>query len=102
MSEKAPGFEEYTPSRLEWLTILLNSMIPYINTMLGEPIEYLYVPEDDGKTILLLIRHYADLSPETLKGVEDNGKQFAMGIAKNYKWDSWLKIKTEFNPIEKK
>ena len=25
MSERAPGFEEYSPSRLEWFAVLLNS-----------------------------------------------------------------------------
>ena len=32
MSERVPGFEEYTPSRLEWLVVMLNSLIPYVNT----------------------------------------------------------------------
>ena len=31
MSEKAPGFEEYTPSRLEWLAVMLNSHIPFLS-----------------------------------------------------------------------
>ena len=26
MSERAPGFEEYSPSRLEWFAVLLNSL----------------------------------------------------------------------------
>ena len=29
MSEKPPGFEEYTPSRLEWLVVILNSYVHY-------------------------------------------------------------------------
>ena len=102
MSEKAQGFEEYTPSRLEWLTVQLNSMIHYINTMPGERIEYLYVPEDDGKTILLRIRHHSDLPPEDLKDFENSGKKFAMEMAQTYKWDSWIEIQTHFDPIKKK
>ena len=27
MSEKVQGFEEYTPSRLEWFVVMLNSMV---------------------------------------------------------------------------
>lgn len=28
MAERAPGFENYIPSRLEWLTVMLNSLEP--------------------------------------------------------------------------
>ena len=28
MSEKAPGFEDYTPSRLEWLVVILKFTYP--------------------------------------------------------------------------
>ena len=28
MSEKAPGFEKYTPTRLDWLAVQLNSILP--------------------------------------------------------------------------
>lgn len=101
MSEKVPGFEEYTPSRIEWLVVMLNSYIQYIN-IFGDHFNYLYVTGDDGKTIVLMIRHPNDASPEHLKEAENLGKAFARDIAKKYKWDSWLEIKTDFNPVEKK
>ena len=28
MAERAQGFEEYTPNRLEWLAVTLNSILP--------------------------------------------------------------------------
>ena len=102
MSEKTPGFEDYTPSRLEWLVVMLNSYIHYINTIPGGHCEYLYVTGDDGKTVILMIRHDNDESPEHLKRFEDLGKNFAIDMAKKYKWDSWLEIQTEFKPIERK
>lgn len=52
MSEKAPGFEAYTPSRLEWLTTLLNSFVQFTNSRLGSSVNYLYLPQNDGKTIV--------------------------------------------------
>ena len=36
MSEKIQGFEGYTPSRLEWLVVMLNSMVNYVNVPPGE------------------------------------------------------------------
>lgn len=101
MSEKAPGFEDYTPSRLEWLVVMLNSLAQYLNTLPGERIEFAYIPGEDGKTIILRIRYHSDLPPEVLKTIEDSAKTFAMSIAQNYKWDSWIKIKTQWDPIEK-
>ena len=101
MSERPPGFEEYTPSRLEWLVVMLNSYVHYINTMSGECAEYLYTLGDDGKTIILRVRHYADLNPEAVKKFAENAKEFAMDIAETYKWDSWINIQTEFTPIDR-
>lgn len=101
MSERAPGFEDYTPSRLEWLVVMLNSFIQHVNSSIGDCANYVYTPGEDGKTIVLLIRHYNDLKPEVAENLEDTGKTFAIEIAKNYKWDSWIKIETEWDPIEK-
>ena len=101
MSEKSPGFEEYTPSRLEWLVVMLNSYIHYINATPGDRFDFLYVTEDDGKTITLMIRHYNDVPPERLKRIEDHGKQFAMDMAKSYQWDAWLEIQTQVRAIER-
>ena len=102
MSEKAPGFEDYTPSRLEWLVVMLNSLIQHVNSMHSDNVDYAYVPGEDGKTIILRIRYYTDLKPEDVKALEDVAKTFAMSIAQNYKWDSWIEIKTQWDPIERR
>ncbi len=102
MSEKIQGFEEYTPSRLEWLVVMLNSMVNYVNVTPGESSAvYAYILGRDRNTIVMHMKYFADLPPELVKGYEENGKKLAMTIAKNYKWDSWLEIQTEFEPIEK-
>ena len=97
MSEKAQGFEEYTPSRLEWLVTVLNSIIHYIN---DDQIEFIFRFGNDGNTIVMRMTHPADLSPEKVKENADIGKDFAMDLAKNYRWDSWLKIQVEFDPTD--
>ena len=60
MSEKAQGFEEYTPSRLEWLIVMLNSYVHYINTIPDDPFDYLYTLGSDGNTIVMHMRYYTD------------------------------------------
>ena len=102
MSEKAQGFEEYTPSRLEWLIVMLNSMASYVNVSPGgSRVVYAYLLSRDGNTIVMHMKYFADLPPEVVKGLEDQGKRLAIAVAKNYKWDSWLEIQTQFEPIDR-
>ena len=102
MSEKAQGFEEYTPSRLEWLVVMLNSMVSYVSVSPGRSsVAYAYLLGDDGNTIVMHMKYFADLPPEVVKQLEDEGEKLAIGIAKSYKWDSWLEIQTQFEPIDR-
>ena len=101
MSEKAQGFEEYTPSRLEWLVVMLNSYVSYINIIPGELIHYVYILGSDENTIVMRMRHYADISLKERTEWEDIGKSFAQSVVETYKWDSWINIKTEFDPIDR-
>ena len=102
MSEKIQGFEEYTPSRLEWLVVMLNSMVSYVNVSLGgSNVVYAYPLGRHGNTIVMHMKYFADFPPEVVKQFEDQGKRFAITLAKNYKWDSWLEIQTQFEPIDR-
>ena len=53
MSEKLQGFEEYTPSRLEWLVVMLNSMVNYMNVSPeGSGAVYAYILGRGRNTII--------------------------------------------------
>ena len=101
MSEKPQGFDEYTPSRLEWLVVMLNSLMPYVNAAPDEPIVYAFTPDSDGNTIVMHIRHFADMPSEHVKQIETTRRTFAHDLAKSYKWDSWINIQTQLTPIER-
>ena len=102
MSEKLQGFEEYTPSRLEWLVVMLNSMVNYLNVSPeGSSAVYAYILGRDRNTIVMHMKHFDDLPSELVKRFEENGKKLAITIAKNYKWDSWLEIQTQLEPINR-
>ena len=100
MSEKAPGFEEYTPSRLEWLTTLLNSIIQFINSS-ESSISYLYLPEGDGKTIVLFVKYPSNMDQEQVELATNRVNELATNMARSYKWESWLNIEVRFDPIDK-
>ena len=88
MSEKAPGFEEYSPSRLEWFAVLLNSFMQFIDPQ----IETVFIPENDGKTILLHMRYEKDINAHVLEKHTERTKTYAQDMAKRYGWDSWIEI----------
>lgn len=91
MSETAPGFAEYTPSRLEWLAVLLNSFLPYIT--FGESgYEIIFVPGNDGKTLILRLAHPADADREKIDHFINRARKFATEMASVYNWDSWIEF----------
>lgn len=90
-----------TRSHLEWLVVMLNSHVQYVNTT-DERVDYLYTLGGDGNTIIMQMRHDTDLHPEIVKGLVDVGENLAMTLAKRYKWDSWINIQTELNPIDRR
>lgn len=97
MSERSPGFEGYTPSRLEWLALMLNSHLQYIDIPLVEntKINRVYIPKNDGKTIKLIVSYPKDVNSELLEEVISNMVEYTKGVAKIYKWDSWVKVEVE-------
>ncbi len=97
MAERAPGFENYTPSRLEWLAVLLNSLLPYIYT--DEEINKVYVPKDDGKTIVLMVRYPKDLDSKIVEEHIEHMKEHIKELAAINKWDSWLEIEVIQSPV---
>ena len=78
MSERAPGFEEYSPSRLEWFAVLLNSLIQFKNTQ----IDTVFIPENDGKTILLYMQYKKDINSQVLEKHTENVKILAQAHGK--------------------
>ena len=102
MPEDLQGFEKYTPSRLEWLVVMLNSMVHYLNVdLVEEGAVYAYTLGRDKNTITMHIKYFADMPSEFVKKFEDNGKDLAFTIAKAYNWNTWINIQTELNPIDR-
>lgn len=95
MSEKAPGFEKYTPNRLDWLTLVLNA-----NFQQDGPCRLYYTAGIDGKSISVVIRHYARVDKELINGSVTMAKQAVSMYAKNYGWDSWLEVKVDIEELK--
>ncbi len=98
MSERSPGFEDYIPSRLEWLTVMLNSLSPYMDTLLKGKISRLYLPKNDGKTLLLMVSYPKDIESSELEDIIKRMVEYAKTIAEINNWSSWLEIEVERHP----
>ena len=95
------GEQPYTPSRLDWLTVKLNSLYPYQNlSVVGFYISY-HPDPDHENTIKILCTYFQDRADRNLMNVSIQGaRDLAMHHAKNYGWDSWIKIKESIKPSQ--
>ena len=99
MSERAPGFEDYIPSRLEWLAMVLNSLHPYINIKFSnKQISVVFLPKDDGKTLVLMVRYPEGTDSKLIQEYIQTAEKYVRNLAKVHKWDSWVEIEVEHDP----
>ena len=99
MSERAPGFEDYIPSRLEWLAFILNSYAHYLDAPFEGTFERMYTPKEDGRTLVLWISYPKDTNKDLLEEYIESVTNYVREYAAIYKWDSWLKIEVKHDPV---
>ena len=97
MSEKTPGLEEYKPSRLEWLEVRLNSILPLPNR---HGINSFFLSGDNGRTLMLAVSYQPGVPKEDLEEYIGRAKGLAQLFIQQYGWDSWVEVKTALNPRE--
>ena len=94
MSEEFPGSEEYTPTRLDWLAVQLNSMLlTHIQNTNFKPI---YFIGDSDKTITLIAHRRSNPNQEQIDDLINKIKSTVTSVAKIYEWDSWLEFEVRF------
>lgn len=96
MSEEAQGLEKYTPTRLQWLVVELNSLFqrmdfPGFNSF--------FIASEDGKSIIFAVRYDARLEKEVVDKLIDRSKDLILEVAKGHGWDSWVEVKTDITVI---
>ncbi|MDE0086200.1 MAG: hypothetical protein OXU23_10840 [Candidatus Poribacteria bacterium] len=91
MSDKAPGLEKYTPTRLDWLTVMLNAQFSYDNVV-SDRFTLSYLPGVDGKSLSVIVKHFADADKERMEERIDLAKKAVSAVSEMYNWDSWLEV----------
>ena len=94
MAKQALGSMEYKPTRLEWLVVIVNSMLANIK---DTNLTAYCFPGDKEETIKLHIHHDRRADKERVNKVEADIKQIILEVANMYDWDSWVNIETVFS-----
>jgi hypothetical protein len=88
---KRPGLAGYTPSRIEWLALAVNSIAHHRLT--GENPYTLDVIQADHETLLIHVRYYPTVNREAMNLDIDSTRKVIMIAAKSYGWDNWVKVR---------
>ncbi len=98
MPDNAPGLEKYTPTRLDWLTVMLNAQFSYDNAR-SDRFTLSYLPGEDGKSLSVIVRHFADADKERMDEKIDLAKKAVSAVSEMYDWDTWLEVKVDVEEL---
>ena len=85
-----PGMQPYTPTRLEWLVVVLNSRHRTEGT------DYrLFYNAQNPDTVKYVIFYTKDLTAEKLIEAEKLGEAYIKGTAQSFGWENWVKAEKD-------
>lgn len=95
MLDNSPGLEKFTPTRLDWLLVLLNARF-----QIEHPFRVYFKTGDDGRSIYVVASHSADVDKKLLEEWIHKAKDIVLDVAASYGWDSWLEVKVDIHKKE--
>ena len=91
--------ERYTPTRLEWLVLNIETKIPMLLSQLRRLKDFDTVDDirvffriKEPDTVVVVTRFVKDVPKDVVQLLEEEIKRETLEIAKYYGWDSWVKI----------
>jgi hypothetical protein len=94
--------ERYTPTRLEWLVLNVETKIPMLLSQLRRLKDlktvddirvFFRVKEPD--TVVVVTRYVKEVPKDVVKLLDEEIERQTLEIAKHYGWDSWVKIERD-------
>lgn len=86
-----PGLTPYTPTRIEWLALAVNSQLRQ-DASADFPFS-LSVVQSDHETLLIFVRYHTTVNREIMNRTIDTAREVITSTAKSYGWDNWVKIR---------
>jgi hypothetical protein len=86
-----PGLEPYTPTRIEWLALVLNASLRQ-DASVDNPFTLSIVNSDD-ETILIFVRYQSNVNREIMNTAIDTAHKVIDITTKSYGWERWVKVK---------
>lgn len=93
------GAERYTPTKLEWIVLNIQSKIPMLLSQLRMLQQQKSVDDirvffkfKEPDTIIPVVRHLSGVPSEVVKPLDDEIAREIHQTAQYYGWDNWLKI----------
>jgi hypothetical protein len=86
-----PGLTPYTPTKIEWLALAVNSQLRQ-DASADSPFS-LAVVQSDHETLLIFVPYDPTVNREIMNSTIDTARKVIMSTAKSYGWEKWVKIR---------
>lgn len=91
-SQKPEGDQPYTPTKLEWLELELNSWTGYGVSKDFGGVGVNFEARPTTNTVIIWIRHAPDADPENIKKFTRVNRNIVERRARKHGWSDWLQI----------
>jgi len=95
MKRRSPGTEPYTPTKLEWLAVILNATRD--NNLAGDNFLIWYSTSGDD-TIEIFVQYAPDVRREWMNQMVEKYRGEVETVARNYGWN-WVKVREKYRKL---
>ncbi len=88
-----PGLQPHIPTRIDWLTAVLQASLRA--DMTEESKFVLQITNPDSETILIYVRYLPNVNREVMNMHIDTAREVIRITSKSYGWDKWLKVRED-------
>lgn len=88
-----PGLLPYTPTRIDWLTTVLQAQLR--QDFSGENRFQLLIASPDHETVLIYVRYLPNVNREVMNLAIQGARDVINVTARGYGWSQWVKIRED-------
>jgi hypothetical protein len=96
---KSPGSEPYTPTKLEWLDLVLN-VNHSVDEFDRQGYSISYGVDSMTDTVVILVYYFEKVNRQDMNDMINLVRTHVKETVERYGWDSWIKIREKLQLIE--